>query len=309
MNKLSFLQDDDVQKFILWSRDFLRKDIKVDLNISTKGTHNAGAINAKLVGLDEVTKNYRWRSNWESSEGVKHQSDNWETTSAYLSTLGNNMRKAILENDQELAFITSEKIVEWGGGRNPNVGAIRFLRNKYEDKALVNYLRTVQQKLTLENADTSDLKGIGEMNAMLTKVHAITATDGLPIYDSRVAGAIASLVELYFIKNAPETTSLPNALIFKATDKAERRQVTGLCPTKRIPGVISRSVTLTRVADWSSAKIRLGWLMAAILETEDSSKDSIFNAKIIQEGKAMHAFEAALFMIGYNVGCLKSNID
>lgn len=38
---------------------------------------------------------------------------------------------------------------------------------------------------------------IGRMNSTLAKVHALYATDGLPIYDSRVAGAVASLVELW----------------------------------------------------------------------------------------------------------------
>lgn len=123
MNKVSFLQDKDVQKFILWSRDFLRKDLKVNLNITSKGTHNAGPINVQLKGLDQVTKNYMWRSTWETSDGQVHISDNWETTSAYLSSLGKNLRKAICDRDNEFAFNTCRKIIGWGGDRNPNVGA------------------------------------------------------------------------------------------------------------------------------------------------------------------------------------------
>ncbi len=312
MNKVSFLQDEDVKKFILWSRDFLRKDLKVNLNITSKGTHNAGPINVQLKGLDEVTKNYMWRSTWKISDDQVQTSDNWETTSAYLSSLGKNLRMATRERDNGFAFKICKKIIEWGGDRNPNVGATEFLRLKYEDKTLVSYLSTVQLKLNLDTADYSALEGIGEMNAMLTKVHAIGSSDGLPIYDSRVAGAIACIIELYFIKNDPKRACLPRTLIFQSTASAERRQVIGLCPTKRIPGSINRGVTsakkIERATDWSSAKIRLGWLMEAILEKEDSSQNSIFSAEIIHAGKAMHAFEAALFMIGFDVSCLRPNI-
>lgn len=313
MNKVSFLQDEDVQKFILWSRDFLRKDLKVNLNITSKGTHNAGPINVQLKGLDEVTKHYMWRSTWISSDGIRQTSDNWETTSAYLSSLGKNLRMAIRQGDNEFAFKVCKKIIEWGGDRNPNVGATEFLRLKYEDKTLVSYLSTVQLKLNLDTADYSALEGIGEMNAMLTKVHAIGSSDGLPIYDSRVAGAIACLIELYFIKNDPGRACLPSTLTFKSTDSAERRQVTGLVSTQRIPGIITRSVSESgkkqRAIDWSAAKIRLGWLMSSILENEESSKDPIFSKEIIQNGKSMHAFEAALFMIGFDVSCLRPNVE
>lgn len=47
---------------------------------------------------------------------------------------------------------------------------------------------------------------------------------------------------------------------------------------------------------WAQAKIRLGWLLDCVLEK---------NAKLFaNEPSRMHAFEASLFMIGYDVRCL-----
>lgn len=131
---------------------------------------------------------------------------------------------------------------------------------------------------------------------MLTKVHALYADDGLPIYDSRVAAAIASLVEMWRNLNGLCSNVLPKALTFPAT--LPSRTVTRLFPCAQNPGVMTYGASGT-AAEWSGAKIRLGWLLQLVL----SKNPSLFgHMKSMSE--RMRAFEAALFMIGYDVKCL-----
>ena len=120
------------------------------------------------------------------------------------------------------------------------------------------------------------------------------ALDGLPIYDSRVAAAIATLIELWRRDTDRKSTSLPDILKFPATTST--RTVLDLFPDGKHPSVMVYGHADT-VAQWSGAKVRLGWLIKAII-----LNGNLFNQ--IDEVLRMRAFEASLFMIGYDVTCL-----
>lgn len=314
MNKNEFLNNEDVRNFIIWASDFLRDSLQANLFISSKGTKNAGVVEGQFKGLNQITNAYKWKSKWKNSDGFEIESIDWNTTSNYLASLGNALRNALDEKNTEVTFELCREIIKWGGGlRNPNVGAIKFLTDKKVDGSLCKYLTDCQYQLRLDNANDSNLNNIGDMNAMLTKVHAIASTDGLPIYDSRVAGAIACIIEIYFIKTHSQRMNLPKELTFKSTDPAIRRQVNGLCSTSRVPNGITRGTDnhelVKRSSEWAFSKIRLGWLMRAIIDKADQNKKTLFDPKIKENKKEMHAFEAALFMIGFDVSCLKPNLE
>jgi hypothetical protein len=139
------------------------------------------------------------------------------------------------------------------------------------------------------------------MNSMLTKVHALASRDGLRIYDSRVAAAIASLVELWRRVQGRAGEPQPLALAFPAIPS--NRSVRSLFADAQSPGVLSyapATAAATAVA-WCCANVRLGWLIAAVLE----KAPGLVAGEAAQD--RMHAFEASLFMIGYDVDCLKGN--
>jgi hypothetical protein len=68
-----------------------------------------------------------------------------------------------------------------------------------------------------------------------------------------------------------------------------------------LPGVMSYepSYEARTARSWSEAKIRLGWLMQRIL----ADAPGLFKGSMPER---MHAFEASLFMIGYDVACLNA---
>lgn len=285
MNKNQFLDDNAVKSFINWLSSNLSK-IEINLKIG-KSRFVPNAINEKIIGIDNVLQHYQWKS-------IGMQSGSWNETKARLGELSAKLKSAVTSKDDNATLDACKDILSWGGNRNWNVGAFPFLQSKAKNKKLCEYIREVGAAMRLSDADTTRLSpALENMNAMLTKVHALYAEDGLPIYDSRVAAAIASLVELWRIKQGLSSVILPAALSFPAT--VSTRSVYQAFPDSQFdPGLMKSHIA------WADAKVRLGFLLQAVLE----SNHDLFS----DEKNRMHAFEACLFMIGYNVKCLADHV-
>ncbi len=156
----------------------------------------------------------------------------------------------------------------------------------------------MQKCIALETTDLTKLVTVEMMNSMLTKVYSLQAKDGLPIYDSRVAAAIACLVELYRQQKQLSWKCVPSELVFPVLDQRSIRTVKGL--TENL--IVGSHTRMDRknTQQWVSASIKLGWIMQAVL-------DKASNLFADQKSR-LHAFEASLFMMGYDVGSLKSNL-
>jgi hypothetical protein len=292
MNKQNFLNDVDVNSFVKWLENNL-SDLRICLQIKASRFVPKG-IEIELEGIEAVLENYLWRS-------AEMQVGNWHETKPYLNSLSNNLRNAITANNQEDTLIACKAILTWGGNRNWSTGAFPFLKSLATSSppTLCQYIKSSGNAFNLPTANTLAIAPpVQKMNSMLTKVHALYAQDGLPIYDSRVAAAIASLVELWRIDSDLTMAPLPPALTFPAT--LPTRTIFKRFPdATHSPGVMTYSDARTP-AIWSGAKIRLSWIMEAVL----NRLPHLF----VTEGaisNRMHAFEASLFVIGYDVTCLR----
>jgi hypothetical protein len=242
------------------------------------------AVEAKVEGIQHLTPLYIWRSSGMST-------GDWKETKSRLGALSSALSSAVAASDDREALAACKEILTWGGNRDLQKGAYPFLISTNSDIGLCKYLSTTRDAFRLSVAHLDSLLCVKLMNAMLTKVHALLADDGLPIYDSRVAAAIGALVEMWRRSVEPDTSSVPQPLIFPAT--LSTRTVLRLFPTAPHPKVIVYNHADTpRI--WSSAKVRLGWLMEMILPGFISASPAM----------TMHDFEAALFMIGYDIACL-----
>jgi hypothetical protein len=284
MNKKQFLNDSAVESFIDWLSSNISK-IEINLKIG-KSKFVQNPINEKIIGIDKVLQRYQWKS-------IGMQSGSWGETKARLGELSAKLRSALSSKDENATLDACKNILAWGGNRNWNVGAYPFLQRKAKAGTLCNYISKAGTAMLLSDADTTKLSpAIEKMNAMLTKVHALYTEDGLPIYDSRVAAAIASLVELWRKRQNLSGVTLPPTLSFPAT--VSTRSVYQAFPdTQFDPGLIGYDAE-SSIA-WASAKVRLGFILQAVLER---------NSVLFSGENRMHAFEACLFMIGYNVKCL-----
>lgn len=278
MDLQQFLQDKDVENFADWMARCL-PSLHVHLRIKLS-RFVPTQIDQQLVGIEAVLAHYVWRGNWTE-------------TKAEIARYRRDLHNALLARNQQKLLAVCAEIVRWGGDRNPNRGAMPFLRAQQD---LAGYLDVSSSALLLDSADTTQLGAVERMNSMLTKVHAFVAKDGLPIYDSRVAAAIAGLLECYRQSGAnADWTEVPDALSFPALMTS--RTVFDLNAEAPDHGMMAY-----RTDVWASAKVRLGWLLRRVLEK---------NATLFQdEGSLparMHAFEASLFMLGYDVACLGGN--
>ncbi len=284
----TFSRNSDVISFVSWFNEN-HQSLIINFRILRTRFVPEG-IYKSVTGFSSVLKHYRWLAT-----GM-HTGD-WQETKDKLSTLRISLRKFTKINDSECAFQTCEEILKWGGDRNSYVGAYPFLYGKKENKELTTYLEKSSETLKLEQSNLEELSGIEKMNAMLTKVHAIYSDDGLPIYDSRVAAAIATLIEMWRRASSKEKEALPPELTFPSTTRT--RRVINAYPDAIHPHTISYNQSDSAIL-WTRAKVRLGWIIKLILK----DNPDLFSQE--SPNDRMHAFEACLFMIGYNVGCLTS---
>lgn len=289
MDRNEYLNDPHVRGFVAWAAQVLCR-IQVNFAIP-RSAKVPGGVADQVAGLDEVLECYLWRPR-------AHMQGSWEETVATLGALRNSIRAA---RDDQTMLAACRAILAWGGNRNWNTGAWPFLQAKGEQQELTRYIQMAREWFRLDQVILHAQPPIELMNAMLTKVHALASPDGLPIYDSRVAAAIASLVEMWR-RQADGVNALPDKLAFPSTDPD--RTVNHLFDDAPAPRILRHGATnpqaMTR--HWTEAKVRLGWLIGAILDA---------NPHLLagQAENRMHAFEASLFMIGYDVRCLRAAND
>jgi hypothetical protein len=295
MNRHQFLNAPEVISFVRWIAPHL-KTIPVSLSIPQHNRFVPGGVNIRVVGADAVTSAYMWRA-------AGMTKGDWVSTRTHCSTLAVAMRKSVNAGNHADSLEAAWRIIQWGGGNQTN-GAYPFLLQLGAN--LVPYLRRAEQAFRLKQADTNAIvPPVTAMNSMLTKVHAFLATDGLPIYDSRVAVATATLVETWrratLSPNMLAVTPIPDALHFPTLNGRDTSRVT---VWRRFPNAIKpKHLYLYNPATalaWSGAKIRLAWLMEELL----NNQPDLFATEGTLADR-MRALEAALFMIGYDVMCLK----
>lgn len=315
MTRKDFLKDPDVKDFIEWlaypgegdlpairpdhaggKEPFSLLTFPICLNIK-KSRFVPKGVKVRVKGIEGVLSHYTWKS------AGMHKGD-WSETKTRLTALSVALRGAVRTGSRtgsnHTTLAACRDILEWGGNRDWNVGAWPFLDHMATAGTLCQYITATETTFSLATARLSALPPpVGLMNSMLTKVHALYAKDGLPIYDSRVAAAIASLVELWRLDTGKSGNPLPPVLAFPATMAS--RTVLSLFPHAQHPGVMVYGAPGT-VAQWSSAKVRLGWIMESVLKKLSGLFSTCCPTPSLAD--RMHAFEASLFMIGYDVTCL-----
>jgi len=287
--KRSYLEQSDVDDFIKWFATNVHT-IPVSLNIKAS-RFVPTAINVKVKGFQAVHSHYCWKS-------VGTGSGSWASTLPYLATLSKALQSAVSSANDAAALAACRDILIWGGCRSWKTGAWPFLNTLpgHPSTSVCDYILTAGTSLALTGADTTKLAPpVLRLNAMLSKVHALYAADGLPIYDSRVAAAISSLVEYWRVTQGISSAALPPELDFPAT--LPTRMVSRLFPKTPYRPSLINYISPNAAGEWASASVRLGWIMEEILARNAKLFGGTMQAR-------MHAFEASLFMIGYDVRCL-----
>ena len=292
MNKNEFLNQSDIQSFVLWLIENL-PNFKYKLSFkSSRFTPNG--LNVDVSGFENVLQHYYWKTSWVNENGENIVSGDWETTKKSHKLLKKRIFSAIKNNNSLDTRDACLAILNWGGVS----GAVPFLHRMEKNNQVIPYLESMKNKLN--PSENINLEGLNEntvqrFDAGMTKIHAIIDDNGSPIYDSRVGAAISLLYQMYKRENGEHK----NCLNFSSGD-ARGCQIRnpGDIGYESAPKFFTHQVTSHQ---WAQDQLKLSWIIRAVLEkTNWFSTEGKLNSRC-------HAFEAVLFMLGYDLNCFFDN--
>ena len=198
----------------------------------------------------------------------------YEDTVAVLDELSRQLRESVETNDATRFLEAAVGVVQWGQVRQNE----QWLRAGGEEA--LPLLTTTARRLDPGEADLLLLSDVRRMNSGFSKIYSLLL-EGFPIYDSRVACALASLVRLFCEETG--RTELPAQLAF------------GIPPSRAQESRNPSSEHLTFPRIWSPRRYARSNIMAAWL-LDALSAHSPF-AELGPERQ--RALQSAMFMIGY----------
>ncbi len=199
----------------------------------------------------------------------------------------------------------AREVLRWGGVRS----AIPFIESKVRQNAWCAYLRELAPLFALDGDQTLEgLHGgnVHRFDSGLTKIHALLDTTGSPIYDSRVGAALAMLHEM-FRCDARSNGIQHDALGFPS-GPARGRQM-------RNPGELGFTASpqfykhQVPREEWARWQLRAGWIIRAVLDQTELFVNESASGVASHLAARCHAFEAALFMIGYDLASLADGCE
>ncbi|OUL92983.1 hypothetical protein [Paraburkholderia hospita] len=301
MNRKEFLAQSSVQDFVTWLIQRL-PELSVRLRVA-RSKYVPGGIDEQVYGIEAVLARYHWRASWcEPRTGKPVESGDWASTRSSLERLGAWLRESVANGDELEAGAAAREILRWGGVHS----AIPFIDSKVRKNEWCAYLKELAPLFALDGDQTLDALHAGNVQRFdsgMTKIHALFDTTGSPIYDSRVGAAMAMLYEM-FRGDANELVSLGFP-----SGRARGQQI-------RNPGELGFAASpqfykpQVPREEWARWQLRAGWIISAVLAQNKelfANESSPGTANNISA--RCHAFEAALFMIGYDLRSLVDDGD
>lgn len=251
-----------------------------------------GGIHADVTGIEAALARYSWNAKWtDRRSGKDIVSCDWPSTRASLGRLSDWLRESVQSGDELATRDAARAVLEWGGVR----GALPFIKALSDSQRLCSYLQALAPLFDLVgNHDEADLneRNVLRFDAGLTKIHALLDRSGSPIYDSRVGAAMAMLYRLF----QTETPALADSQMRFPCGAPRGQQIRnpgklGFMPAPEFHRNVSE-------VEWARWQLRTGWIIREVL-----SRTSLF-ASEADIASRCHAFEAALFTIGYDLRCM-----
>lgn len=285
MNRDVFIQNNDVADFIDWLIGTLPR-LTVSLNIAESRRFVPNGVHATCSGIEEVLPHYSWTGTWAHNKNL-------------LGNLSSDLRSALSRGSEHDTLKACLAILKWGGVR----GAVSYLQAKAGNNELVAYLNHRKPLFELtgtQHLAALDAATIDKFDAGMTKIYSLLDTTGSPIYDSRVGAAMAMLYQCHLRSSSKQKNSLLNFPSGSARGKQVRNPGKFGRPFYNTPQFYTDAVA---PHTWAQFQLKLGWIIREVL-----SKTNWFEKT---EGTAIadrsRAFEACLFMIGYDLKSIAGN--
>ncbi|MDR6201877.1 hypothetical protein [Paraburkholderia graminis] len=303
MNRGEFLQG-DVAAFVTWLCKRL-PTLEVRLRFA-RSKFVPDGIDAVAIGIEQVLGHYSWSVSWtDRRSGSRVVSDDWASTRSSLNRLSVWLRESVASGDEAAAGQAAREVLCWGGVR----GAIPFIDAKVRDELLCVYLRGLAPLFSLEgdqHLDALNADNVHRFDAGMTKIHSLLDTSGSPIYDSRVGAALALLHEMF--RHETEHEGVKHGPLAFPSGRARGQQIRdpgdlGLAPA---PQFYKPHVPRYEWARW---QLRAGWIIREVLQRTTLFESESADGAIGNMAARCHAFEASLFMIGYDLRSLTGGAE
>ena len=209
-------------------------------------------------------------------DSVPRRGRSYLDTVALLDELSEQLRGSAGEKDAPRFLEAAVAVVQWGGVRQ-NERRLRALG----DDALPR-LTAAARLLDPAEADLRRLSDLRPMTSGFSKIYSLLV-DGLPIYDSRVACALASLVRLFCEETC--RTEVPVQLRFALPRSQGRVRRDPSCGQLVFPRIWSPG-------RYAQSNVMAAWLLDALAANPPFSELG---------ADRLRAVQFAMFMIGYTV--------
>ncbi|MBB3259959.1 hypothetical protein F4827_005031 [Paraburkholderia bannensis] len=239
----------------------------------------------------DAFQNYRWKHDGVNALGVPH-GDTFESNATALGALREQLSSALAAGDDKRVCEAACAVMKWGGVTAGNVSWLTA-----NESGLAARIASVRD--TLDRNDTQhplltapDLR----FTSGMSKVYSLVCKEFV-IYDSRVAAAIGWTIVKFCL--AKKLESVPAELQFPWAPAKSSPNASN--PPLRDPR--QRQFDFLRLysgvayAKWN---LQASWLLAEIAKRLVHGSGGF--ASIQPDADRLRALEAALFMIGYDLG-------
>lgn len=285
MNNQTYLALPGVSEFISW----LASDLDSQAHFNHQYVNRKTNEKWSCSSLYNAFGNYHWNHPGNSRLGFNPgvcSSSNGIALSALRQDLVN-----ACGSDSRTLDATAD-VMRWGGVTAHNVDWL-----KKNEVGLGRMLQDVRAAIVAGDSQAPVLRSKNlRFNSGMTKVYSLLCKDFI-IYDSRVAAGLGWMVVEYCL--AYGLSKVPEGLCFPWAAAKEGENT--LAPKRRDPGTGGLKFKVLRSghhhAMWN---MRASWVLSAVL-AHPSAAGSPFHL-VPTPNDPLRALEAALFMIGYDLG-------
>ena len=280
MDKATFLSNEKTETLVGFIQEW-SKTVKIKL-YQPKSRFAPSGLDKTVQGIEQVTENYVWKSRWMKT-GVPVHSQDWLTTRESMQQLATCLQDALASENECILLEMCCGVLTWGGVNK----AQDFLLSQTRGGELAPYLLKVRNAFHDDSLES--LSVVQRMDSGMTKIHALLSDDGLPIYDSRVAASMAELADKAFKGDVDPLFLFPVA-------NARGEQQRAPCRISKEGAGFPSLYKKNNAYPWAAAQQKTKWLLQEVLV-----RTPLLFAAEKELPRRMHAFEAGLFMAGYNL--------
>ena len=270
MKRAAYLDDPHVRSFLDWAAPLASGDRPL-----RHRWHSPKWGSWSCETLFGAYRAYDWRFTCVlPGDSVPHRGRSYQDTVDVLDALKQQLRDSADRNDATGFLEATIAVAQWG-----QVPQSKRQLRALGDDALAK-LTAAARLLDPAVADLRCLSDVQPMTSGFSKIYSLLV-DGFPIYDSRVACGIASLVRLFC--EEPRRTEVPVRLALGIPPSQGRVKRDPSCG----PLIFPRIWTPRRYAE---SNVMAAWLLGALSEEPPFSELG---------DERQRAVQSAMFMIGY----------